>query len=224
MAGYSHHILFIDTDETFRNRVIPILGEYGFFVSSAESYNSATEFLIYFRFNLIVFEYVEDEDIKFIKNLKNSLMYRIPIVTTGANNTKNKIKALENGSDDYLAKPFDAIELALRMKNFISLYEYIEKDKNIIRFGSATFNIKTRTLIKDHKEVTLTNTEINLLRLLIDANGVVSREKVAKVLEINPRSVDVQINRLRSKIEKDTKQPQFLQTIRNEGYILHLNF
>lgn len=227
MSGHFHHILFIDTDEKFKSSIIPILEQNGFLVSSSNSCENATDLLIYFKFNVIIIEVLQKNNvqIKFIETLKKSLIYRVPILGINlTNDIEHRIKILEVGADDCLLKPIDPRELILRMKNFIALYEYIEKDKNIIKFGTTNFNIRTKALLKDNKEIILTSTELNLLKLLIEANGMISRDRIAKFLDINPRSVDVQINRLRNKLEEDKKQPQFLQTIRNEGYILHLNF
>ncbi len=227
MSGYFHHILLVDTDEKFRQTIIPELQKQGFLVSDVDTCEIATDLLIYFKFSLIIIEVLSatKTQIKFIETLKSSLMYRVPIIgLIGLNSSKIKIKTLENGADDCLAKPIDSLELVLKMKNFILLYEYISKDTNIVQFGCSYFNIKTKTLMKDNKEISLTTTELSLLKFLIESNSVVSRDKIAKYLDINSRSVDVQVNRLRNKIEDDTKQPQFLQTIRNEGYILHLNF
>ena len=131
-----------------------------------------------------------------------------------------KIEGLEIGADDYLTKPFNPKELLLRVLSILKRSKSEENIDNEIFFGDYTLNIEKRELTKSNDRVYLTDREMNLLIALAKSPGQpLNREKLAGIDEPG-RSVDVGINRLRRKIEKDPRMPLWLQTVRGEGYIL----
>lgn len=121
-----------------------------------------------------------------------------------------------------MVKPFDLRELILRVERIISRTK--EKTSSFkFSFGQYSFDCESKRLFNLNKNVPLTNSEVNLLYLLAkNAGQVVDRDWLAKELGgVNERTIDVQIIRLRSKIEDDPRSPVYIQTIRNKGYILH---
>jgi len=154
--------------------------------------------------------------------------YSIPVLLlTAMGEVEDRVKGLESGADDYLVKPFEPKELVLRIDNLIRLYRRINDvvdDGNEVIFGDFRFKMKEKDLRRanDNSIVNLTSTELDLVSFLCEnINNPVSRGQISSVLNgISERSIDVQINRLRQKIETNVKEPIFLQTVRGQGYIL----
>jgi two-component system phosphate regulon response regulator OmpR len=143
------------------------------------------------------------------------------LTAMGENN--DKIDGLKTGTDDYLSKPFEPEELFLRINNLLKLYENINKVELLFSFGSFIYNTKTNSLRLNDKEIYLTEGENNLLlKLINNRNNTLSREDLAEKEfdESELRKVDVGITRLRQKIEKKPKHPQYIKTIRGKGYML----
>ena len=152
--------------------------------------------------------------IKIIKENKN-----IPVIMlTALGESENRIQGLEYGADDYLSKPFEPEELYLRIKKLLNLYKDNTDKKTAIVFGNFVFSISTLQLKKDSNDIYLTEGETELLLKLIDKrNNIVLREELADrdFDENELRKVDVQVTRLRQKIEENPKQPHFIKTISN---------
>ena len=151
---------------------------------------------------------------------KNKL-YTPIILLTAKGEAEERIHGLEIGADDYLAKPFEPKELILRIKNILNK----TKSKNIkrlIEFGNVKVDLSKNLIFKDKKEYKINNTEKTILELMINSPGKsFSRDEIGKIINLDKeRSIDVIITRLRKKIEKDPKNPKFLQTLRGEGYVL----
>jgi two-component system phosphate regulon response regulator OmpR len=143
------------------------------------------------------------------------------LTAMGENN--NRIDGLKTGADDYITKPFEPEELYLRIDKLLRLYDGINKSELRIGFGEFIFDTKTNSLKLNNKEIYLTEGENNLLAKLINnRNNILSREELAdkEFDESELRKIDVGITRLRQKIEKIPKQPQFIKTIRSKGYML----
>ena len=142
---------------------------------------------------------------------------------TAMGEDKDKIDGLKIGADDYLSKPFEPEELFLRIKKLLNLFENLKNKKIKIMFGEFTFDTSNFKLQKNDRLIYLTEGENNLLVKLINKrNNIVLREELAdqEFDETELRKVDVQVTRLRQKIEINAKQPQFIKTIRGKGYKL----
>ena len=136
---------------------------------------------------------------------------------------KNKIDGLKVGADDYLAKPFEPEELYLRINNILNLYNNLSIKDNKVSFGYFVFDISNLKLKQKDNLVYLTEGENDLLLKLVNKkNEIVLREELAdqEFDESELRKVDVRITRLRQKIERSAKQPQYIKTIRGKGYKL----
>ena len=160
--------------------------------------------------------------IKLIKDKSNTPV----ILLTAMGETENRIAGLKIGADDYLSKPFEPEELYLRIQKLLALFKNDAIDSKSFIFGDFVFNIATLQLKKNSKIVYLTEGENKLLLKLINKNNaIVLREELAESNydESELRKVDVQVTRLRQKIEENPKQPRFIKTIRGKGYKLICN-
>lgn len=220
------HILIVDDDKRILHLLKKFLENSGYNVSMAPSVAEAERYMEYFIFDLLILDVMLPgvTGVEFAATIKGNKVHVPIILLTALSEIEDRVKGLESGADDYLSKPFDPRELLLRTKNLIEIYGYNRKKEQIISFGSATYNMDTKEFIKNNEIVPLSSTEQKLLEILIECDKKpISREKLSSLMGgLNERSTDVQIARLRSKIENDKKQPKFLQTIRNEGYVLYL--
>ena len=220
----SKSILIIDDDKRLRELLEDYLKEKKYKIYLCDDFLSANEILQYFLFDLVIIDRMMPSGdgidlIKIIKENKN-----IPVIMlTAMGESENRIQGSQYGADDYLAKPFEPEELYLRIQKLLSLYKDNLDKKKAIVFGNFVFNLSTQQLKKDSNDIYLTEGEIKLLLKLIDKkNNIVLREELADsdFDEDELRKVDVQITRLRQKIEKNPKQPHFIKTIRGKGYKL----
>ena len=143
---------------------------------------------------------------------------------TAMGETDNRIYGFEQGADDYLPKPIEPKEIVLRIKSILKRAPQKEAVGSVLNFGSIVYDMATKELKTISGDlIHITNVEQQLLVVLGQKAGqIYTREKLAELLGAgnNPRSIDVQITRLRKKIEKDSKNPRYLQTIRGKGYML----
>jgi len=221
------HILVVDDDRRLRQLLQSYLSENGFRVSVAASAAEARSQLDGLIFDLVVLDIMMpgESGLKLTEALRqaNNL---VPILMLSAlADTGDRIDGLSAGSDDYLAKPFEPRELLLRIQNLLRRVEPAARAPLDVRFGSFTFSGQRGELRKDGELVRITTREREFLRLLAARAGTpVSRGELAQPgAEDSARSVDVQINRLRQKIEADPSNPLFLQTVRGAGYVLHVD-
>ena len=219
------HILVIDDDTRLRALLQRYLQENGFAVTTAKDAENARMFLSQYIFDLLIVDVMmpNETGLEFLQNLRKTS--QIPaIVLTAMGETEDRISGLESGADDYLAKPFEPKELVLRINNILRRIPQKTQAQNLLKIGDFSFDIKTNELRdKDGNIMHITPLEQTLLSILGKKNGqIFSREQLAELLETgeNSRSIDVQITRLRKKIEKDSKNPRYLQTIRGKGYML----
>ena len=160
--------------------------------------------------------------IKTVKDKSNTPV----ILLTAMGETESRVAGLKIGADDYLSKPFEPEELYLRIQKLLALFKNDAIDNKSFIFGDFVFNITTLQLKKNSKIVYLTEGENKLLLKLINKNNaIVLREELAEsdYDESELRKVDVQVTRLRQKIEENPKQPRFIKTIRGKGYKLICN-
>jgi two-component system phosphate regulon response regulator OmpR len=217
-------ILLVDDDQRLRELLKDYLNEKNFQVFTSEDFDEAKEILGFFIFDLIILDRMmpSGDGINLIQNIKKTSNTPIIMLTAMGENT-DKIDGLKTGTDDYLSKPFEPEELFLRINNLLKLYENVNHTELLFSFGSFIYNTKTNSLKLNNKEIYLTEGENKLLIKLINRrNNILSREELAEkdFDESELRKVDVGITRLRQKIEKTPKQPQYIKTIRGKGYML----
>ena len=220
----SKSILIIDDDKRLRELLEDYLKEKKYKIYLCDDFLSANEILQYFIFDLVIIDRMmpSGDGIDLIKIIKASK--NIPVIMlTAMGESENRIQGLQYGADDYLSKPFEPEELYLRIKKLLNLYKDNADKKTAIVFGNFVFNTSTLQLKKDSNDIYLTEGETELLLKLIDKrNHIVLREELADsdFDENELRKVDVQVTRLRQKIEENPKQPHFIKTIRGKGYKL----
>ena len=217
-------ILLVDDDQRLRELLKDYLNEKNFQVFTSEDFDEARQILEFFIFDLIILDRMmpSGDGINLIQDIKKASKTPIIMLTAMGENI-DKIDGLKTGTDDYITKPFEPEELFLRINNLLKLYENINQEELLISFGNFIYNTKTNSLKVNDKDIYLTEGENNLLSKLIDnKNNTLSREDLAEKEfdESELRKVDVGITRLRQKIEKIPKQPQYIKTIRGKGYML----
>ena len=217
-------ILLVDDDQRLRELLKDYLNEKNFQVFTSEDFDEAKEILEFFIFDLIILDRMmpTGDGINLIQDIKKASKTPI-IMLTAMSENNDKIDGLKTGTDDYLSKPFEPEELFLRINNLLKLYENVNQAELLFSFGSFIYNTKTNSLTLNDKEIYLTEGENNLLlKLINNRNNTLSREELAEKEfdESELRKVDVGITRLRQKIEKIPKQPQYIKTIRGKGYML----
>jgi two-component system phosphate regulon response regulator OmpR len=223
------NILIIDDDTRLRNLLGKFLQENNFFTSLAKDTNEAMEILKNSHFDLLIVDVMmpHQDGIDFTFDFRK--LSKTPIlILTARGEPDDRIKGLEAGADDYLAKPFEPRELLLRINNILKRdVANIDKQRSqdICQFGDFSFNLKDSRLKKADDFIHITDGEARILTVLCNKkNENVPRGTFVSLCgEIDERSVDVQITRLRKKIENNPKQPIYLQTVRNKGYILYTN-
>ena len=220
------HILVVDDDDRIRDLLCLYLKDNGYFVSSAIDTEQARDLLQEYVFDIIILDVMlpGQTGIEFTEEFRKLESTPI-IILTAMGDSENRILGLEVGADDYLAKPFEPRELLLRIKKIIDRTSTADRGENkLLSFGGLQFDPKTEQLARGDEVIFLTSAETKLLAILAArCNNVVSREELASLFGgVNDRSIDVQVIRLRNKIESDPKKPIFLKTIRGEGYILRL--
>ena len=221
ISDITYNLLVVDDDERIRNLLRQYLINQGFIVSTASGSEEARNKIKLMRFDLIVLDIMMpgDDGLILTREIRDNSQTPI-ILLTAKSGTESKIEGLELGADDYLTKPFNPKELLLRILSVLKRSTIEEPIENEIYFGDFILNIKKRELTLSGERMYLTDREMNLLIALAKSPGQpLNREKLAGVDEPG-RSVDVGINRLRRKIEKDPRMPIWLQTVRGKGYIL----
>ena len=217
-------IFLVDDDQRLRNLLKDYLSRKNFKVYTSQDYIEAKEILSFFKFDLIILDRMmpSGDGINLINEIKKNTISPVIMLTAMGENS-SKIKGLKTGADDYIAKPFEPEELYLRIENLLKLYKNINQPETRIIFGEYIFDTKSKNFKKNNEEIYLTEGENNLLLKLINKrNTILSREELAdkEFDESELRKVDVGITRLRQKIEKLPKKPQFIKTIRGKGYML----
>jgi two-component system phosphate regulon response regulator OmpR len=217
-------ILLVDDDQRLRDLLKDYLNKKDFQIYTSQDFSEAKEILNFFIFDLIILDRMmpSGDGINLINHIKEASGTPV-IILTAMGEDNNKIDGLKIGADDYVAKPFEPEELFLRIENLLKLYDNINQSGLRISFGNYIYDKKTNSLKSNNEEIYLTEGENNLLLKLINKrNYILSREELAneEFDESELRKVDVGITRLRQKIEKIPKQPQYIKTVRGKGYML----
>ncbi len=221
------NILIVDDDKRLRELLKDYLEDKNYDVYLCSDFLETKEVIEFVIFDLVILDRMmpSGDGIDLIKFIKNKSSTPV-IMLTAMGEDENKIQGLKTGADDYLPKPFEPEELYLRIKHLLMLYSNFSGNKLMISFGDFTFDISKLQLKKNENIIYLTEGENNLLLKLINKrNDIVLREELAdkEFDESELRKVDVQITRLRQKLEKNAKQPQYIKTIRGKGYKLVCN-
>ena len=218
------HILCIDDDDKIRELLEIFLNKHNFVVSTAKDAFEGEKTSELFSFDLIVLDIMmpKKSGIEFLKKFRKTNT-SVPIIMLTANSQlEKKTKSFNFGCDDYLIKPFEPIELVLRINKLLNPRINKLKKSSEFFFGEFKYNLNTKSLKKNEKHIGLTGAEQYLLEILVNnINKEVSREFVIQKLKLdsNLRSIDVLVNRLRKKITS-SGNTSFLKTIRGKGYML----
>ena len=218
------HILCIDDDDKIRELLEIFLNKHNFVVSTAKDAFEGEKTSELFSFDLIVLDIMmpKKSGIDFLNKFRKTNT-SVPIIMLTANSQlEKKTKSFNFGCDDYLIKPFEPIELVLRINKLLNPRINKLKKSSEFFFGEFKYNLNTKSLKKNENHIGLTGAEQYLLEILVNnLNKEVSREFVIQKLNLdsNPRSIDVLVNRLRKKITS-SGNISFLKTIRGKGYML----
>lgn len=217
------HVLVVDDDARLRELLRRFLVENGFLVATAADAKDARAKLISLSFDVVVLDIMMpgESGLDFAADLRRTDSTPI-LMLTAMDKVDDRIAGLEHGADDYLAKPFEPRELLLRLNAILRRAR--TRSSEPFLFGSFSFDPRLGELRRNGIAVTLTSSEAGLLRALAaSAGSAVSRERLSVMSQVVARSVDVQISRLRRKIEPDPRNPRHLVTLRGEGYALRGN-
>jgi len=217
------HILVVDDDSRIRDLLARYLREHGFHVTTAIDAASARSTMAGLSFDLLILDVMmpKESGLEFARSIRQDSQVPILMLTARAE-PEQRIEGLETGVDDYLGKPFEPRELLLRVSNVLRRGANAPSSGEV-RMGEFVFHIARGELRREGDTIRLTERERDLLRYFAQRPGTpVSRHELAKDGDAGgDRAVDVQINRLRRKIENDPANPVYLQTVRGKGYILY---
>lgn len=225
MEQEQKHILVVDDDTRLRALLQRFLRENHFLVSAAKDAETARFMMTQYKFNLLIVDIMmpNESGLEFLTKLRQESSIPV-IMLTAMGDVEDRITGLEQGADDYMAKPFEPKELLLRIASILKRAPAEKKENQRLDLGLCVFDMQTKELtLKQGGLLHITPVEQSLLCILGAKSGqVFSREKLSDILGAgqSPRSIDVQITRLRKKIEKDSKNPRYLQTLRGKGYML----
>ena len=218
------HILVVDDDARLRKLLARYLSEHGFLVASAEDAADARVKLASFAFDLIVLDLMMpgESGLSLAADLRRRSGVPI-LMLTAMGEPEDRIAGLEKGADDYMVKPFEPRELLLRIGNILRRVPQASALPAEVRMGDMVFDMEREELRDGDQPVKLTSVETALLAALARRAGVaLSREELIDLTGAagGDRAVDVQVTRLRRKIESDPRDPRYLQTVRGRGYVL----
>ena len=222
MDKFLAHILIVDDDDRIRILVKQYLQDNNYLVTTAKDAFDAKNKIDLINFDLIILDIMmpKKSGLELTGELKKE--NKVPIILlTAKGETDERVEGLERGADDYLGKPLEPKELLLRIKNILA--KTIKKKKTEkLKIGLSILDLNKLIIEKKDKSYKINNTEKLILEKMINSPGqIFSRDEIGKLINIDKeRSIDVIITRLRKKIEMDSKNPKYLQTIRGTGYVL----
>ena len=220
------HILVVDDDTRLRKLLQKFLTDNSFSVDTAQNTSIARKKITAILYDIIILDVMMpgESGLSFLQYIRT--ISKTPILMLSAmKETKERIKGLEIGADDYLGKPFEPQELLLRIEAILRRTDerHLKSsiDNKITKFGELIFDPKLSIIWKQKFKILLTKKECELLNELIKLHGKpVNRNMLAKNLNLGSRRIDVTISRLRTKIENNPRNPIYILTIRGEGYSL----
>ena len=219
------HVLVVDDDTRLRGLLQKFLSENGFRVSTAKDAADARDRLAALAFDLIVLDLMMpgENGLDFAADLRTRSAVPI-LMLTAMGEAEHRIAGLERGADDYLSKPFEPRELLLRLRSILRRVPKAGAPAAAeIHMGDATYEPKRERLRRKGHDIHLTSIEAALLNALAEIPGdILSREELIERIGASGggRAIDVQVTRLRRKIEPDPRFPRYLQTVRGRGYVL----
>jgi two-component system, OmpR family, phosphate regulon response regulator OmpR len=225
------HLLVVDDDARLRRLLVRYLSDHGFRVTAAADAAEARDHLRSLRPDLMILDVTMpgESGLALVDDLRRRGDADLPVLLLTARGApEDRIAGFESGADDYLGKPFDPYELVLRARALLrragGLGAAAGTDAAAVRLGDKEFEPKRGELRGPQGPIRLTGGEVALLTALAaKPNEILSREEIAAALEMDEpgeRAIDVQVTRLRRKIEVDTREPRFLHTVRGRGYVL----
>lgn len=230
MTMVDAHLLIVDDDERIRDLLKKYLQRNGFLVTAARDAAHARRVLSGLDFDMIIMDVMMpgEDGVSLTRALRQDRETPI-LLLTAKGETENRIVGLEAGADDYLTKPFEPKELLLRINAILRRMPEPEPENTapkILHMGPIRYDVDRGELWRGDTAVRLTATESQLMRIFSASPGeAVTRTKLVEDLgrdrgQAQERAVDVQITRLRRKLEDNPKQPRYLQTVRGSGYML----
>jgi two-component system, OmpR family, phosphate regulon response regulator OmpR len=228
IADDSPHILIVDDDDRIRTLLSRFLRDSGYRVTTADNAAEARARIAGLTFDLLVLDVMMpgENGLDLARFIRTSSQVPILMLTARAE-IEDRLAGLQTGVDDYLTKPFDPRELLLRITSILRRVAQAPPQQAVtepleVRFGPFTYILARGELRQENEHIKLTEREREMLRLLAGAMGeTLPREALAEnASTVNERTIDVQINRLRRKIELDPANPLYLQTVRGIGYRL----
>jgi len=224
MAHDKPHILVVDDDDRLRALLIKYLSEQEFIVTAAASAAEARRKLGAFIFDLLILDVMMpgETGLELLASLDAAATPVLMLSAMGE--AADRISGLEGGAEDYLTKPFEPKELVLRIRAILRRTAAQKEKTALVQFGDLQFDMGAAQLKRGNDIINLTSNEAAMLKLLSARAGEpVSREELSALMPGggNERSVDVQMSRLRKKIEDGDGKPLYLQTVRGAGYVLY---
>ncbi len=230
MSDVAPHLLIVDDDERIRGLLRKFLMRNGFLVTAARDAAHARRILAGLDFDLIVLDVMMpgEDGMSLTRAIRETSVTPV-LLLTARGETEDRIAGLEAGADDYLAKPFEPKELLLRINAILRRMPAPDDSDSVPRvlhLGAIRYDIDRGEMWQGKDPVRLTATEAQLMRIFSASPGEpITRARLVEELgrdkgQAQERAVDVQITRLRRKIEEDPKQPRYLQTVRGAGYML----
>lgn len=219
------HILVVDDDTRLRELLRKYLSDNGYLVAAAGDAAEARAKLAALEFDLLVLDVMMpgETGLELTQALRRTSAVPI-LLLTAMGEVDDRIRGLESGADDYLSKPFEPRELLLRIASILRRTPKPEAEPpRELRLGAVSWCPARTELKHGDRIIHLTTAETQLMVLLAESVGeVVSRDELAERSgnAANPRNVDVQVTRLRKKLEDDPRLPRYLQTVRGSGYML----
>jgi len=223
-ADDAPHLLVVDDDRRIRALLSRFLLAEGYRVTTAETAREARAKLESLKFDLLILDVMMpgENGFDFARSLRTGSAVPI-LMLTARDEKESRIMGLEIGADDYLAKPFEPRELSLRVANILKrLRRPSAPPMESVRFGPFVFHLARGELRRGEEVIRLTDREREMLRVLaVSVGETVPRQSlVSNGDSVSERTVDVQVNRLRRKIENDPANPLIVQTVRGMGYRL----